>query len=49
MLRTLLLLGVLGGCAGIDVKPFDPTPVSEIPEGPGLFSGKEGKFQILRK
>ena len=35
----------LVACA--DVKPFEYTPGSEIPPGPGLFSGEDGEFVIL--
>lgn len=34
----------LGGCMG--AKPFAYHPISEIPEGPGLVSGKEGGYVI---
>ncbi|MDE0726496.1 MAG: hypothetical protein VCF08_06055 [Alphaproteobacteria bacterium] len=30
-------------------KPFDYTETGEIPAGPGLFSGKDGKFSVFRK
>ncbi len=40
-MAVLTLLGV-AGCA--DAKPFDYTPVHEIPPGPGLLSGQDGSF-----
>ncbi len=40
-----LLLLFLTGCEG--AKPFKYQPSSEIPEGPGLFTGKKGKFVII--
>ena len=33
----------LPGCGG---KPFNYNPPSEIPEGPGVFSGKDGEFTL---
>ncbi len=43
-LGALPLLLFLPGCEG--AKPFKYHPSSEIPEGPGLFTGKKGKFVI---
>lgn len=40
---------MLGACANLDVEPLEhPTP-GEIPKGPGLFSGEDGEFVVLRK
>jgi hypothetical protein len=39
---TLLLLGA---CA--DVKPLEYTEIHEIPPGPGLLSGEDGKFVLF--
>jgi len=36
-----IALLALPGCGG---KPFVYNPPSEIPEGPGVFSGKDGEF-----
>jgi hypothetical protein len=44
-LGALLSLLFLPGCEG--AKPFKYQPSSEIPEGPGLFTGKKGKFVII--
>ena len=33
----------LSGCSG---KPFHYNPPSEIPEGPGVLSGKDGEFTL---
>lgn len=41
-LLSIALL-TLPGCGG---KPFDYTPSSEIPEGPGVFSGEDGEFTL---
>ena len=40
-------LFLLAACSGM--KPYEPTAASEIPEGPGLLSGKDGEFTIYRK
>ena len=42
----LTLLGA-GGCA--HVEPYEFQPTDEIPAGPGLFSGEDGEFVILRR
>ena len=42
-----MCLLTLGACA--DVKPFDYQASGEIPAGPGLFSGADGAFVILRR
>jgi hypothetical protein len=42
-----LIGGALAGCA--DLEPFDPPVAGEIPPGPGLFSGPDGEFTILRR
>jgi hypothetical protein len=44
-LGALLSLLFLPGCEG--AKPFKYQPSSDIPEGPGLFTGKKGKFVII--
>lgn len=41
-LMSISLLA-LPGCGG---KPFHYNPPSEIPEGPGVFSGKDGEFTL---
>jgi hypothetical protein len=41
--RTLLLAALLAGCGA---TPFEYHPASEIPQGPGMFSGEEGAFII---
>lgn len=40
----VILAGVIGlsGCA--KYEPLDYTPASEIPPGPGLFTGERGAF-----
>ena len=38
------LAGTLAACA--NVEPMDYTPISEIPPGPGLFSGEDGVFTL---
>ena len=43
-LAVVLAALVLAACAG--AEPFDYTPVSEIPPGPGLMSGDDGEFVI---
>jgi len=43
MLLSVALLGA--GCA--HYEPFEPTPIDEIPDGPGLFTGQTGKWSIV--
>ena len=43
----LLSLALLMTACG-KAKPFDYTEVGEIPAGPGLFSGKAGKFILYQ-
>ena len=46
-LLVLVLGWLLAACAG--AEPFDYTPSSEIPPGPGVFSGSDGEFTVLRQ
>ena len=44
-------IGVILLCAAAllwacGAKPFDYRPQTEIPEGPGVFSGKDGEFTV---
>ena len=41
LLASLSLVACEGG------KPFHYQPSSDIPDGPGLFSGKKGKFVVI--
>ena len=45
-LRWLALFTMLGLTACAQVKPFEPVPIDEIPEGPGLLTGKDGEYKI---
>ena len=48
MKRLLLLLAfTLSACA--HYEPLEYTPISEIPDGPGLLTGEEGEWTIYRK
>ena len=47
MKHSLLLILLLAGCA--NYKPIETYPSDEIPDGPGLFSGEDGKFIIFRR
>lgn len=38
------LAAALAACS--NVEPMSYTPISEIPPGPGLFSGEDGVFTI---
>ncbi len=38
---------VLTACG--KAKPLDYTQTGEIPPGPGLFSGDDGRFVVFRK
>jgi len=40
-----VLIVLLGGCG---FRPFEPPSSSEIPAGPGLFTGKQGEWVIVR-
>jgi hypothetical protein len=43
---VLLSVGLLGvGCS--HYEPFEPTPIDAIPDGPGLFTGKTGKWSVV--
>lgn len=43
VVRLSLLAVFLAGCSA---TPVDYRPASEIPEGPGMFSGEEGAFTL---
>ena len=48
--RCLILVGLLlalSGCA--QPKPFELPRADEIPDGPGLLSGEDGKFILYRR
>ena len=42
---VVLAAAGLGACGG---QPHHYTPVDEVAEGPGLFSGEDGEFVIYR-
>ncbi|MDA1099930.1 MAG: hypothetical protein O2967_13195 [Proteobacteria bacterium] len=42
------VLAVMVAACGA-AKPLDYTAIDEIPPGPGLFSGKDGKLTVFRK
>ena len=44
-LRWAALFIALGLVACAQVKPFEPTPIDEIPEGPGLLTGEDGEYK----
>ena len=44
MLAAGALAATLAACS--NVEPMSYTPISEIPPGPGLFSGEDGVFTI---
>ena len=41
LFRLALLSAALAGCSA---TPFQYRPVTEIPDGPGMLTGKEGAF-----
>lgn len=43
-LALIMAALLFAGCS--HWKPFKPPVASEIPEGPGLFSGEDGEFVI---
>lgn len=44
VLAALTAIGLLAACS--NVEPFNYTAIHEIPEGPGLFSGSDGEFDL---
>lgn len=44
LLTAVAFCAVLAACS--NVEPFDYTAIHEIPDGPGLFSGADGKFGL---
>lgn len=46
-LGLILLSMALWGAGCAHYEPFEPTPIDEIPDGPGLFTGKTGKWSIV--
>ncbi|MDP6343650.1 MAG: hypothetical protein QF578_24155 [Alphaproteobacteria bacterium] len=46
-LMVAALASVLAACG--TAKPFNYTQGDQIQPGPGLFSGKDGKFSLYRK
>jgi hypothetical protein len=46
-LGLILLSVALWGAGCAHYEPFEPTPIGEIPDGPGLFTGKTGKWSIV--
>ena len=44
MLAVAAFGGALAACS--NVKPINYTAIHEIPDGPGLFSGKDGEFDL---
>ncbi len=42
----ILVCTLLAACA--EGKPFDPPQAGEILPGPGLFTGENGEFRLLR-
>jgi hypothetical protein len=48
-LVVLLLAFCVALTACTDMEPFEPPKPREIPEGPGLFSGKDGEIIIYRR
>ncbi len=43
-----LLLGLVG-CGTVSHQPLEVHQATEMPPGPGLFSGEEGEFVIFRR
>lgn len=46
--RVGMAFALLGVAACSAAEPFEYTPASEIPPGPGLLSGADGEFVIYR-
>ena len=46
---ALALAAMLLVAACADIRPFDPPVAGEMRPGPGLFSGPDGAFVILRR
>jgi hypothetical protein len=47
-LGTVALLS-LPACSGARYEPFTYTAVGDMRPGPGLFTGQEGEFIVLRR
>ncbi len=48
-MRAMLLIGLALGLAACgEMQPFTPHKATEIPSGPGLFTGSDGAFYLLR-
>ena len=46
---TLALATMLFVTACADMEPFEAPITSDIPEGPGLFTGEDGEAVIFRR
>ncbi len=49
-IRIVLLtvaVGLTAACG--EITPVDYTPIDEIKQGPGLFSGEDGEFTLYRR
>ena len=44
---AIVLVAAAAVLAACGAKPLDYTPVSEIPEGPGVLTGEEGEYTIF--
>lgn len=45
-LRAAPMALALGLSTCAPYQPFTPTPIADIPPGPGLFSGDDGEFKV---
>ena len=49
-IALMLLAGLLVACSGVEIKPGEVSHARrEVPPGPGLLSGSDGKFVIFRQ
>ncbi len=47
-MRLALALGVVFALAACgSYEPFEPHPIDEIPQGPGLLTGEDGEWNVL--
>ena len=49
-IALMLVAGLLVACSGVEIRPGEVSHARrEMPPGPGLLSGSDGKFVIFRQ
>jgi len=49
LLLAFALATGLAACEGVEFREAEYQAVDEIPEGPGLFTGEDGEYILLRQ